>query len=94
MNKDIAVFMTRKEYEEYEKYLSLRNECFSIKLSYSVGMAGFRYELGVLNKNETINLLNKQIEELREENKIYYEESIEAKHKFENINKSKKWYQL
>ncbi len=94
MNKDIAVFMTHKEYEEYKKYLNLRNECFSIKLSYSVGMAGFRYELGVLNETESINLLNKQIQELREENQTYYDESIKAKRKIENLNKSKKWYQI
>ena len=95
MDKDIAVFMTHKEYEEYKKYVALRvsNECISIKLSYSMGMGAVGYELNIFNETETINILHKQIEELRVENQKSYNEgkqSVLSDIKFHETNK-KKW---
>lgn len=95
MNKEIFVGMTHKEYEEYKKYLNIKNDCGSVRLSYSMGMGAYKYELGVFNETETISILNAQIEELREQNLTAYKEGRERERneiELERKSNTKKWF--
>lgn len=66
--KELAVSMTHNEYENYKKYLEIKNQPGSILFSYYIGMGCYQKGLKVLNETETISILIEQIEHLRKEN--------------------------